>query len=251
MKQKPKQPTEPVQLQMAGVLEPGFRWGGKRAGAGRKRATGRRGSLAHRKRGVHNGRHPVHVTLRALHGLPSFRRQLVSAMLRSVLLDQRKRRYAKVFQVVEFSIQDDHIHLIVEATGVIANGRIDAPDALRAGVSGLVIAFAKRLNMMLGRRGKVWGDRWFGRELATPREVCNALVYVFRNVAKHGARLIGTGLVDPYSSGSRFWGWKSAVRPLIEPGLWPYVPATTWLLQTGWHTHHGYLDPREAQRMGP
>ena len=172
-------------------------------------------------------------------------------MPRSVLLDQRKRRYAKVFQVVEFSIQDNHLHFIVEATGVIANGRVDAPDALRAGVSGLVIAFARRLSMMLGRRGKVWGDRWFARELATPREVRNALVYVFRNVAKHGARMIGVGLVDPYSSASRFWGWTSAVRPLVEPGLWPQVSPGTWLLETGWHTHHGYLAPRDAQHMGP
>ena len=250
LKQKAKTSIVPVQLEMTGVLEPGFRWGGKRAGAGRRRVPGRRSSVAHRARAVHDGRHPVHVTLRARPGLPSFRHERVSGMLRSVLLDQRKRQYAKVFQVVEFSIQDNHLHLIVEATGVIENGRIDAPDALRAGVSGLVIAFAKRLNMMLGRRGKVWGDRWFGRELATPREVRNALVYVFRNVAKHGTRLIGVGLVDPYSSASRFWGWNGVVRPLIEPGLWPHVPPGTWLLETGWHTHHGYLDPREAQRMG-
>ena len=31
-------------------------------------------------------------------------------MLRDVLRRQRTRRYAKAFQVVEFTIQDDHLH---------------------------------------------------------------------------------------------------------------------------------------------
>ncbi len=112
-----KTAAKPVQLEMTPVLEPGFRWGGKRANAGRKLAG--RGSVQHRARPVHNGRHPVHVTLRARSGLPSFRQQRVSAMLRAVLVDQRKRRYAKEFQVAELSIQDNHLHLIVEATGVL------------------------------------------------------------------------------------------------------------------------------------
>ena len=115
------------------------------------------------------------VTLRARYGLPSLRTDRVSGMLRSVLFDQRKRRYAAEFQVVEFSIQEKHLHLIVEATGE------NAHNTLRAGVTGLVVAFVKRLNMMLGRKGRVWADRWHGRELPSPREVRNRLVYVFRN----------------------------------------------------------------------
>ena len=96
---------------------------------------------------------------------------------------------------------------------------------LRSGVSGLVISFAKRLNRILGRKGKVWGDRWHGRELASPREVRNALVYVFRNVAKHGTRIVGDDALDPLSSAPRFTRWSAPLtlalpqrrRPMARP----------------------------------
>jgi len=162
-------------------------------------------------------------------------------MFRSVLFDQRRRRYAGAFQVVEFSIQDNHLHLLVEATGE------DAQGALRAGVTGLVVAFAKRLNMMLGRKGKVWGDRWHGQELASPREVRNRLVYVFRNVAHHGTRIIGSGFVDPLSSAWRFAGWTRPVVRYPELGSWPAAPPRTWLLEKGWRIH-GLIDTRETSR---
>ena len=170
-------------------------------------------------------------------------------MLRKALHRQRDRRYAPSFQVVEFSIQENHLHLIVEAVGRQAH----AHDMLRSGVSGLVISFAKRLNRILRRKGKVWGDRWHGRELASPREVRNALVYVFRNVAKHGARMVGHDVVDPLSSATRFTRWT---RPLVWPfpngdGPWPDARPRTWLLGTGWHLRHGLIDPREARRTGP
>lgn len=68
-------------------------------------------------------------------------------MLRIVLQRQRDRRYAASFQVAEFSIQDNHVHLIVEASGRVPHAR----DMLRSGVSGLVISLAKRLNTLLRR----------------------------------------------------------------------------------------------------
>jgi putative transposase len=228
--------------------------GGRRAGAGRKRAPGVRESVPHRARPRHLGRHPVLVTLRAARGLPSLRAQRVSDMLREVLHGQRRgRRYSKVFQVVEFTIQDDHLHLIVEATGVVATGMVDAPDALRSGVSGLVIAFAKRLNKLLARRGKVWGDRFHTRELGSPTEVRNALVYVFRNVARHGAHLFGFGTVDQLSSAPRFTRWTAPVLDVKgDAALWPQAPPKTWLLDRGWwtRTRQGLLDPNEVRRRG-
>ena len=97
--------------------------GGRRAGAGRKRQAGRRSNVPHRTRARHYASHPVHVTLRARAGLPSLRSQRIYRMLNSVLLDQRKRRYAGAFQVVELTIQENHLHLIVEARGPEAHRR--------------------------------------------------------------------------------------------------------------------------------
>jgi putative transposase len=245
-----------VQLELDGVARfpvkrPGR--GGRRAGAGRKRGPGVRPSVPHRRRVVHLGRQPVLVTLRARSGLPSLRQEMVSQMLREVLRRQRQRRYAKTFQVVEFTIQDDHLHLIVEATGVVETGMVDAPEALRSGVSGLVISFAKRLNKLLSRRGKVWGDRFHTRELASPSEVRNAIVYVFRNVARHGATMYGADIVDDLSSAPRFTRWT---RPVVDihgdAALWPQAPPRTWLLERGWwtRTRQGPLDPNEVRRRG-
>jgi putative transposase len=237
----------PVQLEIAAVVQhdgtPAKR-GGRRIGAGRKADSARRTNVPHRTRVRHQSSRPVHVTLRARGGLPSLRSERIHGMLNSVLVDQRRRRYASTFQVVEFTIQDDHLHLIVEARGP------EAHRELRAGVSGLVIAFAKRLNMMLQRRGKVWGDRWHGRELGSPREVRNALVYVFRNIAKHGTRMVGQDLVDPLSSAPRFTGWTAPLSWLLDDGhRWPNAPPRTWLLESGWITRGGgRIDPREARQ---
>jgi hypothetical protein len=228
--------------------------GGKRAGAGRKRAPGVRPSVPHRARARHYGANPLLVTLRARAGLPSLRTQRVNAMLRGVLHRQRHRRYARAFQVVELSIQGDHLHLIVEATGIVETGMQDAPEALRSGVSGLAISFAKQLNKLLGRpRGKVWGDRFHSRELASPTEVRNALVYVFRNHARHGAYLFGDGNVDQLSSAPRFTRWTRPVLNLYDDTpSWPPSRPRTWLLGIGWwtRTRQGPLDPNEARRRG-
>jgi putative transposase len=246
-------PTLPAQLEMAPITNAPARAparGGFRVGAGRKRAPGTRPRVPHRRRPRHYGANPVHVTLRARGGLPSLRAQALHEMLRKALLRQRlpRRRYAHSFHVVEFSIQDNHIHLVVEAVG----RQPHAHDMLRSGVSGLVISLAKRLNHLLRRRGKVWGDRWHGRELASPREVRNALVYVFRNVAKHGARMFGDDLLDPFSSAPRFTRWTRALHWPFSNGAgpWPEARPRTWLLDTGWHLRHGLIDPREARRTG-
>jgi hypothetical protein len=166
----------------------------------------------------------VHVTLRARSGLPSFRSDLVEKTFCRVLRRQQERPYEPGFQVVHFSIQKDHLHLVVEA---------DA-DTLRTGVSGLMISFARFLNRLLRRKGPVWGDRYHRHDLATPREVRHALVYVFNNVMKHGVRVRGEGFADPYSSASRFDGWSRPVFQYLETEPWPEVRARTWLLAQGW-----------------
>ena len=90
-------PRVPVQLEMAPIVNAPARRpgrGGARKGAGRKRAPGKRPSVPHRTRPIHHGPHPVHVTLRARAGLPSFRHEVVHDMLRKALLRQEDRTYA-------------------------------------------------------------------------------------------------------------------------------------------------------------
>jgi putative transposase len=137
------------------------------------------------------------------------------------------------FRVLHFSVQADHLHLLVEA---------DETTALARGLQGLAIRVAKAVNRTLGWHGAVWGDRYHARTLATPREVRNALVYVLQNWRKH---VPGARGVDARSSAAWFDGWRTTVaRPLVPT---PVAVACTWLARVGWR-RHGPVDVTEAPR---
>jgi hypothetical protein len=127
------------------------------------------------------------------------------------------------FRLLQFSVQTDHVHLLVEAEG---------PDGLRRGIQGLAIRVAKAVNRALGRHGTVWGDRYHARALRTPREVRHALVYVLQNWRKH---LPGSRGLDPRSSAPWFTGWRTVLSR--APGAAPVVAARTWLARLGWRRH--------------
>jgi putrescine aminotransferase len=84
---------------------------------------------------------------------------------------------------------------------------------------------AKAVNRIRHRGGRVWADRHHTRELRTPREVRNALVYVLTNWTKPVRNT---------------WGLAPASSP-------PVVAARRWLAQWGWR-RHGLVDPRERPR---
>jgi putative transposase len=205
-------------------------WGGKRRGAGR-RPKGR-ASASHHAHPVHHRWQPVHVTLRAVRGLPSLRRQVLLAEIRRTFLETAR----SWFRLLQFSVQADHVHLLVEA---------DEKRSLARGVAGLAVRVARAINRVVRRRGPAWACRYHARALATPREVRNALVYLLFNFCKHvpGAR----GL-DPCSSAPWFEGWETPppTGPPREPlGRPPVRRPETWLAHTGWK-RHGLIRPGEA-----
>src|SRR5262249_33939996 len=185
---------------------------------------------AHRRRAPHDRRCPVHVTLRACADVPSLRRDDVFAVVRAGFT----RASTVSFRVLHFSVQRDHVHLLVEAE----------PCGLRRGVQGLTIRIAKAINRTLRRRGKVWGDRYHARALTTPREVRHALVYVLQNWRKH---LRGVRGLDPRSSAGWFTGWRTALA--APPGPAPVVRARTWLASVGWR-RCGLLGMEESPHAG-
>src|SRR6476646_1247286 len=130
-------------------------------------------NVRHRQRAVHKRWNPLHVTMRALRGLPSFRAEtLYVAFERAV-----RRTIRPDFRVVEYSVQDDHLHLIVEA---------DDNDALARGMKSFSVRANRLFNAAVGRgRGRVWADRYHRRDLTNARQVRNALVYCINNYKKH------------------------------------------------------------------
>jgi len=201
-------------------------WGGRRVGAGRK-PSGRKVGVPHRTRPAHHARHPLHATLRAGRGLPSLRTDAVFPAVQRALAEGSRGD----FRVLQFSVQRDHVHLIVEAVDV---------RTLSRGLQGLAIRIAKRVNRVLGRHGRVWGDRFHARALRTPREVRNALVYVLQNWRKH---VPGARGVDERSSGTWFEGWRTPIRRIA--GRRPIVSPRTWLAAVGWR-RLGLIHPDEG-----
>jgi len=189
--------------------------GGARKGAGRK-PTGERAGVAHRTRPELKERFPVHVTLRLRRGLPSLRRRRTLAVLHRCFAAGGDK---PTFRLCEFSIQSNHLHLIVEASG---------KSALSRGMQGLAVRIARALNSAWRRKGTVFADRYHARILETPTEVRNALRYVLHNARHHGTRYRG---LDRFSSGPWFTGWLDQT-PLESPS--PLARARTWLLRTGW-----------------
>ncbi len=177
-------------------------WGGSRKGAGRKRKDGLR-LVSHRRRPEHLARHPVHAVLRTRPDVPGLRKRAVMQELRQALQAAGCREN---FRLVHYSIQGNHLHLVLETRD---------KEALARGMQGLAVRVARAVNRAAGRKGKVFADHYFARALGTPAEVRRAVRYVLDNHLHHGSagRAPQT---DPCASET----------PLVAP--------RTWLLSVGW-----------------
>jgi putative transposase len=196
-------------------------WGGARENAGRKKT----GVVPHARRPDHVDLLPVHVTLRLARHVVNLRSQRSFAIVEGAI---RRANRRGLVRIVQFSVQTDHVHLLVES--------VDR-HMLAAGIKGFEVRLARGLNELMRRSGRAFGDRYHARALRSPREVRNALVYVLNNRVHHAPHRTGEGFVDPYSSGPFFDGWTRACDPsesaCAETGP-PTLAATKWLLETGW-----------------
>jgi putative transposase len=196
--------------------------------------------VPHRAREVVEARHPIHVSLRVTPEVARLRTRKAYQAVRGAL---RLCAARSDYRVVQISIQDNHIHALVEA---------ESKEALARGMQGFEVSAAKRLNKALGRRrGKVFAHRYHARTIKTPTEARNTLVYLFNNWKKH--RVDGPWRIDPWSSASQFDGWATAhgYAPREEP--LPVVAAQSWLLREGWLRAKGGLIrldevPKDARR---
>ena len=190
--------------------------------------------MRHRTRAMHRRHQPVHVTLRRAKGLPSLRSERIANLVQRAIADTQRHG----FRIVEYSVQADHVHMIVEAE--------DSAELTR-GMRSFTVRVARRINGRIfpRRRGRVWADRYHRHDLTNPTEVRHALVYVLDNHLKH--RHFDAGLIDPCSSAPWFTGWMQNVMPPPEPSA--TAPPRTWLLREGWITvGHGLLHVGELPK---
>ncbi len=207
--------------------------GGARRGAGRKRVAPK-ARVLHRPRARLTGREPVLVTLTTRRELVSLRTGRAMQRILTCLTRAKERLGVRI---IHYSVQRDHLHLIIEA---------DHARALSRAMQGLSVRIAKSLNRVLGRTGRVFADRFHDRVLTSPKQVRHALAYVLCNARKHGVAPMIRGWADPCSSAPAFDGWSRAIglmgRPVDGMAIAATVTPRVWLLRIGWR-RGGLLHP--------
>jgi putative transposase len=182
---------------------------------------------------------PAHVTVRVRSGVPSLRRGRFVAELRGTL---RRGCERGDFRVLHYSVQADHVHLLVESAG---------RSALACGMKSIGARLARAIQRAFALAGPVLDGRYHLRVLRTPWEVRNALAYVLLNARHHllkrfqGSRRRPSSVVlDAASSARWFDGWASGVpRAATTTEDEPEVARPhTWLARVGWR-RHGLIDP--------
>ena len=136
--------------------------GGRRPGSGRKRIHSK--GVAHRRREHVNQRTPLHINFKFR---AYIRNKVCLRLLKRAILNARKQG----LRILHFSLQTNHIHLIIEATD---------NESLTSGMRSLTVTFAKGLN-----KGRVQIERYHLHVLKSLRETKNAIYYVLFNQQKH------------------------------------------------------------------
>jgi len=208
--------------------------GGPRKGAGAKRGKHRQDT--YQRRTQFHRLTPAHVTLRVVKGLAGLRNSLLIREVRKAFAAGCERGD---FRLVEYSIQHNHLHLIVEAK---------SQDALSRGMMSISARFALAVNRVFRRKGQVISGRYHVQLLTSPQQVRNALQYVLLNIRKHFKQRRGIAppvRIDQASSGIQFDGWRPSPETLrIKTATQEEVgvaKAMSWLLSTGWRKR-GLID---------
>jgi putative transposase len=154
-------------------------------------------------------------------------------------------------RITHVSVQRDHVHLIVEA-----------PDrrGMARGLQGNASGIARAVNHLVRRTGRFWRDRYHRRDLASPRAVRNAIVYVTMNFRKHEAHdETALTVLDSRSSAAWLEGWQPRAGPWLgelrrirlvqemPSDRPPVTQSSTWLGASGWK-RRGLIAPEEAPR---
>jgi REP element-mobilizing transposase RayT len=192
--------------------------GGRRPGSGRKRQKS--AGVSHRTRAQVSSKTPLHINFKYR---ASIRNKDTLKLLKRAI---KNARFHGV-NVLHYSFQANHIHLILESPNNLV---------LSKGMRSLTITMAKGL-----RRGRVQLERYHLHVLKTVRETKNALTYVLFNQQKHEKGRYAK--IDGYSSLlslenalfliQKFAKTKKMSLMLERPGKFELDQGTSFLFRRG------------------
>jgi REP element-mobilizing transposase RayT len=120
----------------------------------------------------------LHVTLKLRAGVPNLRSGKPFAAVRKAFIKWCHVQGAG-FRLIHFSVQKNHVHLLVEA---------DSKGALSKGMQRLAHSISRRVNALSAQWiGRVFKERYHAHILKTPTEMAHAVRYVLHNHAHHTA----------------------------------------------------------------
>lgn len=146
------------------------------------------------------------------------------------------------FRIVHVSIQDTHLHMLVEA-----NGR----RALTRGMQSFTIRLARHVHERDGGCGKVFKYRYHATQIRTASHARHALAYVLNNWRRHNLDLLdrSRAKLDEFSSAVSFRGWSGRTFRIPDGhDPLPVSPAQSRLLVSEWK-RFGLI--RTDERPGP
>lgn len=127
---------------------------------------------------------PLHLTVKIEKQKAGLRNKSILKTLHTSIKKARQ----KGLKIIHYTLEYDHIHLLVES---------DNNETLGRGMQSFGISFSKGINKIKATKGKVFKTRYHFRKLKTPKEVKNAINYIFGNSIKHKNAI---SVVSPYNS---------------------------------------------------
>lgn len=182
--------------------------------------------MSHSKRAKwRRGEHAL-LTLKLCKGSPDMRNVACGIVITDAIREVGQREGFEVFQ---FSIQGDHVHLIVRAVSA---------EVLANAMKSLGSRLARRLNALWGRTGRLFAERFHAVAIRTLRRLWHTVRYVLCNHNKHGrapllSRHAKNRLLQPdqLSSGGYFDGWSDCPRMFDPADPEAFVARPSWPLR--------------------
>ena len=185
---------------------------------------------------------PYLISTKVVSGLPSLRRPEVRDLVLLCLRAAMEPLERLGMRVLEFAILSNHLHFVVQ---------VRDNEALSRGVQGLLIRIARGVNRVLGRKGKVFLERFHSSLLKRAWDVWKAVRYVVQNGRKHGIPL-PADRPDPYTSGPWFRCWDGRAGKPFDPSEPPVarMVSTINFLERAYYTRSLRLTELPGPRSG-
>lgn len=126
----------------------------------------------------------LHLTIKVKAIKADIKNKIILHMLKRAILNARRQG----LKVIHFSLEYDHIHLLIEA---------DNNQTLGKGMKAFGVTIAKKINKFRGLMGAVYKHRYHFRRIESSKQLKNVMKYIFSNGVKHGT---AKSLISPYNS---------------------------------------------------